>query len=92
MTKEKLLNKAILYFTLNSWQKEHKDSPFCSKCKCSDFSGNSCSNEKFRIFLWFNRVTKKDTKIMDNQTSIYRCNTEPFEKFHAWCVKWLDDK
>ena len=96
MTKEKLLKKAILYFTLSGWK---ANLPACTKCKHKNphvqpvsSKGAFCRNEKIRLFLWFNSVTKKDVKLMDDKSSMNRSTYTEHLTYEAWCVKWLDDE
>ena len=90
MTKKKLLNKAILYFTLHGWRRPGASCPKC-KYNTHGFPGH-CGMNNTRTFLWFNRVTKKDTKIMDTKSSLRRSNPKEHETYAAWCVRWLNDE
>jgi len=89
MMKEKLLNKAILYFTLHGWG---KSSPYCLKCKYSFNGFPQCKNIESRMFLWFNKLNKKDVKLMNAKSSLRRSNPIEHQTYAAWCVKWLDDE
>jgi len=81
----------MLYFTLHGWR---KDKTFCGKCKYNTygFPGKQCGKPNTRRFLWFDKVTKKDVKIMNDKSSLRRSSTMEHETYAAWCVKWLDDE